>query len=103
MLLAWDKAYTIKEDTATNANDLALAIAVSDAVKMDMIEGTLSSITTDLALTQNSKAWLEYNMRKSGGDKKKGDKDGKMSHDGKEPAQEFAVQLMSNVINYVSF
>lgn len=41
MVMAWDKAYTIKEDSATTASDLALATTVSGEIKMDMIVGTL--------------------------------------------------------------
>jgi len=43
-------------------------------------------------------------MKAKGDDKKgkKGGKDGKKA-DGEKPPQEFATQLMSNVISYVSF
>lgn len=60
---------------------------------------------TDITLAKGSEAWYKYNtMKANGGNKKKkGGKDGEMSPDGEDQPQEFAVQLMSNVINYVSF
>ena len=63
------------------------------------------NLSLELELQPTAKAWYKYNTMKANGDDKKGKKGGKdgKKADGEKPPQEFATQLMSNVISYVSF
>ena len=46
MLYGYDKAYTVTEDSSSSASDLTNAAAVMTAIKDDMVQGTLDSLTT---------------------------------------------------------
>ena len=102
--MAYDKAYTVKEDSTESATNITYATSIMGYVKDEMMWSSLDGLSTELALASVAEEWYMWNMWQANGGEDmemKGKKDGEMPppKDGEKPEREF----MAQVINFINF
>ena len=63
MLIGFDSAYTIANDSSNSASDITNAATVQAAIKDDMMMGTLDGLVTELTLASVAKEWFKWNTK----------------------------------------